>query len=98
MERKAEYLISGIRMNQSGTQIEFLRRHKSTATDLSDCDYISRHALIEDIQKGVNYATAFPDKSGNLRKGSTISIYKEKYLRSSENKTEKDNLGNLSVI
>ncbi|MDH5656501.1 MAG: DUF3892 domain-containing protein [Spirochaetia bacterium] len=96
--KKAEYLISGVRMNPSGTQIESLRRHKAVSASLEDCDYISRSAILEDIKNGVNYATAFPDKDGNLRKGSAISIYKEKYLRSNENNTEKDNLGSLPQI
>jgi len=98
MAKKAEFYISGIRMNPSGNQIESFRRHKATAVSVEDCDYISRHAILEDIRNGVNYATAFPDKDGNLRKGSTISIFKEKFLRSNENKSEKDNLGNLPLI
>jgi hypothetical protein len=98
MDKKAEYLISGIRMNHLGTQIESLRRHKAGVTDVTDCDFIGRHTALEDIQNGVNYATAFPDKSGHLKKGSAISIYKDKYLRSNENKTENDNLGHLPLI
>ena len=98
MDRTPEFLISGIRMNHLGTQIESLRRHKATSVNLEDCDYISRHAIVQDIQNGVNYSTAFPDKTGHLKKGSAISIYKDKYLRSNENKTEKDNLGSLPII
>lgn len=100
MKKHAEFYISGIRFNKLGTQIESLRRHKAgVGREIeAEFDFVSRHAVVSDILNGINYFTAVQVTSGSFKPGSAISLYKDKFLRANENKTEKDNLGKLPTI
>jgi hypothetical protein len=98
MKRRPEFYISGIRYNSSREQIEIFRRHKSSAQEITECDYISRNALIEDLKRGINYMTAHVQKKGSLRAGTYIRLVMGKYLRGDLLEKEEDHLGSLPEI
>lgn len=98
MEKRAEFLISGVRYNDDKSQIAYLKRHRVRNSGADESEFVSRHVVLEEIRQGINYSTAMKDRRGHLKESDPIFLYRDKYLHSGATKEERDNLERLPEV
>ena len=99
MARWADYLISQAGYD-SNHHLSKIRQHKDTGDVIDDGQIISRDALIENLKKGIKYATIFSSNS-TWKLGDNVSLVKaggKMFIRTDSNKVDTDNLKFVSEL
>jgi len=96
MVRWADYLISAVRYDASGSRIQQVRVHGTTVGPAS----IWRRAEVARaiVRRGCSFCTIRKSTDGKWRHGADVHVLRlrgELFLRTDGNATEADNLGEL---
>lgn len=97
----ADFVITGVGFNDEHTHIEKVERYEYISGKLVNKKVVTRQIVVNAIQKGITYATATKNSEGKWKRGSFVKITTFngiKYLRTTKDNTEKDNLGNLPEL
>ncbi|MDD5544766.1 MAG: DUF3892 domain-containing protein [Acidobacteriia bacterium] len=98
MAKWADYGISAVRFNIKHTHIDRVRvRSDNGDTFGSPVDH-SRQQVVDAIEAGTTYVTIIKSKDDKWEKGQKVIIVEingAKYLKTTKNETEKDNLDKL---
>ena len=98
MSNKIDFLISKVRYNDEHTHIIKVISHKNTEKGFEKGFEETREKVISKLKDEKIYFTIYKKPNGKWKKGEKVHIIKIKnkeYIRTDNNKTEKDNLGNL---
>lgn len=101
MERRrwANFLISMVKYDHQKTLIEEVEVQEDLGYGISQTnDFIIRQKLIENIEKKLTYMTIIFDKKGMWRMGQKVEIKEvnsQKFLKTTNDDTPKDDLGEL---
>ncbi len=98
MSKWADYLISAVRYDSSHEKIESVRTHEDKGDEVGTPYYESRSDVVSNIENGYTYCTIIKSTEGKWDRGEDIHIIKvgsNKYIRTDNNTTNKDNLENL---
>lgn len=98
MSKWADCGISAVRFDSAHTHIDKVRVHLDNETLFGPQVEKSRQDVVSAIRKGVLFVTILKGDDGNWKKGQPVFIITlngKEYIKTIENKTEKDNLDNL---
>lgn len=98
MSKWADFGISEVRFNAPHTHIDKVRVRPDNEKSFGLPIEYSRLDIVSAIRKGTSFVTIFKGDEGNWNKGQSVFVIRingQDYIKSVENKTEKDNLDNL---
>ncbi|MBU0710661.1 DUF3892 domain-containing protein [bacterium] len=98
MAKWADYCISAVKYDSEKKHIEKVKVHKDLGDTIEAPSEWTRTKVVETIEKGSSFITITTNDKGNWKKGEDVHIITvkgKKYLRTDNNETEEDNLGNL---
>lgn len=96
-----DYAITAVRYNHDDTRIKKVER-KEVTDILTNTEKVSRSKVVESIESGHDHTTAIKNpKTGKWSLGDEVhilEIHGEKFIRTDQNNTEEDNLGDLPTF
>jgi hypothetical protein len=101
MVKWADYLISKVKYNEPKTHIVSVEVHKDLGGTVENAiQIVPRLTVVQNIDNGLSYMTIFKDTSNpnQWNKGQVvhvITVNGQKYIRTDEDATTKDNLDRL---
>ena len=94
----ADYVIVAVQYNNN-LQIEKVQRCPDLGDKLGDVNIEARERIMAGMQKGVTHVTAYKNENDNTwRKGDVVDIVNldgTDFIRTDNNDSKEDNLGNL---
>lgn len=104
-EKWADYLITGVRYDESSCFIEIVETRKDNGKDIGSPKNSEREIILKNKKSGTSYRTSTQIKNDKgekvWQKGASVEIINVdgiEYLRTDKNKTKKDNLEKLPEI
>jgi hypothetical protein len=97
MEKWADYGISHVRYNYSGSHIVEVQVHEDRGSKLGSSTEMTRNKVVSEIEKGPTFVT-ITKSNGKWKRGEDVHIVKVqgvKYIRTDRNAVASDNLGDL---
>ena len=98
MSKWADYLISAVKYDSNHERIESVKTHKDKGDTVGSGFIEKRSQVVSNIESGYSYCTILRNKEDKWNKGEDVHVVKvdgEKFIRTDNNKTKKDNLENL---
>lgn len=101
MERRrwANFLISFVKYDKQKNLIEEVEVQEDLGFGISNTtDFITRQTLIENIEKKLTYTTIVLEEKGMWKMGQKVELVTlngQKYLKTNNDDTPRDNLGEL---
>lgn len=100
MGKWADYGISAVRYDSTNTHIEQVQIHEDTGSSIGKGQIVSRQTVVNAIEQGTTFITIIM-KNGKWNKGEDVFIVKingKKYIKTTSNNTEDDNLESLPTF
>jgi hypothetical protein len=101
MEKWADYGISAVKYNGTGTQIDQVKVHKDKGNAIGDAELWSREQVILALENNYTFITILNYKHGIWDEGQKVSIVNvdgNKYIRTDQDQNPSDNLDNLPKL
>lgn len=105
MPKRADYYVSAVRYNNKDEDhIEAVKRHAvsdDNSFNESSYDTMSRSTVVSDINNKWKYLTIVKNERGGWSFGEDIRVVNiegEDFIRTDQNNTKRDNLGNLPTF
>lgn len=97
MEKWADYCISAVKYNSTGTHIEKVRVHVDNGDSIGDPSEWFRTDVVSALERGNTFVTIISngDKWSKGQDVHIIHVNGAKYIRTDTDKTASDNLENL---
>jgi hypothetical protein len=98
MAKWADYCISAVQYDDTHTRIVSVKAFKDNGDKLTDESTYARQTIVKAIEAGTSLITVTRSTDGKWQKGQPIivvSINNAKYIKTTNNNTESDNLENL---
>lgn len=97
-----DYAITAVRYNNDETRIDQVKRREVEPEALTSAEKVDRSTVVADIEAGNEYTTAiWNEDSENWSLGDEIHVLEVnggKFIRTDQNETEEDNLGDLPTF
>lgn len=100
MAKWADYLITAVSFNASGTHIEAVEIRPDEDDKAGSASQISRAQVVAWLESGYTFCTATAS-GGNWQKGAEVKIYEydsEKFIKTKADGIKKDNLDDLPTF
>ena len=97
MAKWADYIITAVGYDRNGIRILEVEIRPDTGTNIGQASRATRQQVVNAIERGVTFATAF-HRDGKWHRGQGVHVVLArgaKYLRTDRNSVEADNLGSL---
>lgn len=97
MAKWAHYLISAVRYSPDHKYIVEMKQHEDQDGSIGEESFIDRATVADNIKKGKSYMTIY-NAGANWQRGAKIKIFLvdgEFFIRSDNNKVNRDSLGPL---
>ncbi|WP_324708095.1 hypothetical protein [Pseudomonas fragi] len=95
----ADFFISSIAYNEKGEHIEWLLVREDLEKNAGPEVPVHRQFVADLIRlKLATFQTLPRSPEGKISRGAMVHLYDEKFLSTSANKTERDNLENLPIF
>ena len=94
----ADYLISAVRYNASGSHIDKVRAHPDNGDSIGSGSDMARSRVVTLLESGWTFCTILKSADGKWRRGADIRVViieGEKFIKTEPDRTKKDNLGEL---
>src|SRR3954470_24475242 len=94
--RWADYLISAVRYNASGSHIDAVRVHVDNGDSVGAGSGMSRQRVVTLLQSGSTFCTIFKSADNQWRRGADVRVVDidgEMFIKTQPDRTKKDNLG-----
>lgn len=94
----ADYLISAVRYNASGTHIDAVRVHADNGSSVGPGSTMTRSRVVTLLQTGSTFCTIFKSADDQWRRGADVRVVDidgEKFIKTQPDRTKQDNLGEL---
>lgn len=101
MEKWADYGISAVRFNDSGTIIDKVKVHKDKGNAMGDAELWSREQIILALESEYTFITIFNQNQGIWSEGKEVNIVQvngNKYIRTDSDQAHSDHLDNLPKL
>ena len=101
MQKWADYLISSVKTNSNNPFIDTLEVHSDFGCMVCETAFVSRADVIENIKRGVSYATVFRTAMGKWRRGEDVRVVTVdgvEYLRTDAKPVAQDNFDDIPEI
>ncbi len=98
MSDRADFYIEKVRYNKDHTRIMWVSVRQDSSSKLSGAYNMVRKKMVSLLHEGKQFMTIFRNDEGKYRKGQKIlmvSVKGGEYLRTDQDLTEQDQLGNL---
>ena len=96
----ADYLISAVKYNSSGTHIDKVKVHEDNDDKVSVGKEWTRKDVVDAISKGKSFCTIYKNKEGSWSKGEQVTTVEvtTKFIKTKADKKDVDNLENLPLF
>jgi len=101
MEKWADYGISAVKYNGTGTHIDQVKVHKDKGNAIGDAELWSREQVILALENSYTFITILNYEHGIWDEGQKVSIVNvdgNKYIRTDQDQNPSDNLDNLPKL
>lgn len=98
MPKWADYLISAVRHNRTGTHIDKVRVHTDDGDSIGAGSEVERSSVVRSLDQGYSYLTIVKGNDGQFRRGAQVRkiiVGQQAFLRTDSDRTAADNLGSL---
>ncbi|WP_336334606.1 hypothetical protein [Pseudomonas putida] len=95
----ADFFISRVGYNEGEEHIEWLMVREDLGDKAGGESLVQRSFVVDLIRLGlVKFVTLPRNAKGEISRGAEVLLYRDKFLTTSANKTERDNLENLPTF
>lgn len=97
MAKWAEFAVTAVRYNDSGARITHVQARADDGESLGQPATHARSQVIRRLENGTTYCTAYRS-NGKYTTGASVRVVTidgEQFIRTDNNRTKKDNLGEL---
>jgi len=101
MAKWADYIITAVRFNSSGSHIEAVEIRPDEGAKAGSASEATRAQVVASLEAGTTFCTATVGSDGKFQKGAAVKIYKydgEKYIKTKADGIKNDNLDNLPTF
>jgi hypothetical protein len=100
-DKWADYVITAVRFNITGTHIESVQVRQDDGESIGAATTTSRSDVVRLLEAGYTFCTATMGDNGKWNKGATVKIVEidnQKFIRTKADGTKADNLDNLPAF
>jgi hypothetical protein len=97
----ADYVITAVRFNASGSHIEQLQVREDTGETITEPTTKTRATVVSQIEAGNSYCTATKGSDGKWHYGAAVKVVTidgEKFMKTKADTSKQDNLDNLPTF
>ncbi len=101
MEKWADYGISAVRYDRTGTRIELVRVREDKGDTFGPAEEWLRSQVVTALERGKSFVTILRGQDQKWQKGQvvhTVTVNGVKYIRTDQNSRAADNLENLPTF